>query len=161
MTGTQLMILTAGQGTYRVNANIVSPTKSRCLLGGLPVQMVSFARKPPYRTPLLINCCSYSNPFKREDRGLVTEKDGYRQQLYKHPQETKGLSKYFQPDWIDIKFLHSIKLLETHLSDKMCQAAPLYGLSKIPLSMPSYGQMFQQTQLRKSIFQCVKTEKLF
>ena len=58
-TGTYLMILTAGCATYRVNSDIISPTKSRILLGGIPVHMISFAKEPPYKTPLLIKCCSY------------------------------------------------------------------------------------------------------
>ena len=47
-----------------MNANIVDPTKSRVLLGGIPIQIISLNRKPAYQTPLLINCCTYKNPFK-------------------------------------------------------------------------------------------------
>lgn len=36
-TGTQMLLLTAGQATYRVNSAIISPTKSRLLLGGVQV----------------------------------------------------------------------------------------------------------------------------
>lgn len=63
-TGQQLLIITAGYGAYRINANVVEPTKSRVLLGGIPIQLISLNRKPAYRTPLLINCCTYANPFK-------------------------------------------------------------------------------------------------
>ena len=66
-TGTYMMILTAGCATYRVNSDIITPTKSRILLGGIPVHMVSFAKEPPYKTPLLIKCCSYQNPFQRKN----------------------------------------------------------------------------------------------
>lgn len=59
-----MLIVTAGSGAYRVNAEIVNPTKSRVLLGGIPIQIVSMSKKPPYQTPLLINCCTYQNPFK-------------------------------------------------------------------------------------------------
>ena len=34
-TGTQMLLLTAGMATYRVHAEIISPTKSRLLLGGV------------------------------------------------------------------------------------------------------------------------------
>jgi hypothetical protein len=37
ITGTQLMILTAGSGTYRINPGMESPTKDRIILGGLPI----------------------------------------------------------------------------------------------------------------------------
>ena len=36
-TGQQLIIISAGYGAYRVNADIVEPSKSRILLGGIPV----------------------------------------------------------------------------------------------------------------------------
>lgn len=42
------MIITAGYGTYRVNAEAVGPTKSRALLGGIPIQIVSLNKKPSY-----------------------------------------------------------------------------------------------------------------
>ncbi len=32
-----MLIVTAGSGAYRVNAEIVNPTKSRVLLGGIPI----------------------------------------------------------------------------------------------------------------------------
>jgi len=50
-TGTQILILTAGMATYRVNKAIIAPTKSRILLGGIQIKLISFAREPPYRTP--------------------------------------------------------------------------------------------------------------
>jgi hypothetical protein len=59
-----LLIVTAGVGTYRINANVIEPTKSRVLLGGIPIQMISLNTKPPYKTPLFVNCCTYDNPFK-------------------------------------------------------------------------------------------------
>lgn len=31
------MIISAGSGSYRVNADIVEPTKTRVLLGGIPI----------------------------------------------------------------------------------------------------------------------------
>lgn len=65
-TGTQMLILTAGMATYRVNGGIIAPTKSRMLLGGVQVRMISFAREPPYPTPLLISCCKYTNPFEKK-----------------------------------------------------------------------------------------------
>jgi len=43
MTGCSLMLLTAGAATYKVNPDIISPTKGRCILGGLPVHLISFA----------------------------------------------------------------------------------------------------------------------
>jgi len=42
-TGHQLIIVTAGQGVYRVNANMINHTKSRALLGGTPVHLVSLS----------------------------------------------------------------------------------------------------------------------
>lgn len=36
-TGINLLLLTAGQGTYRVNTEIISPTKQRVILSGLPI----------------------------------------------------------------------------------------------------------------------------
>lgn len=66
-TGTQMIILTAGMATYRVNSGIISPTKERILLGGVQVKLISFAREPPYKTPLLIKCCHYKNPFEKRD----------------------------------------------------------------------------------------------
>ena len=63
-TGQQLLIVTAGYGAYRINANVTEPTKSRVLLGGIPIQLISLNHKPPYQTPLLVNCCTYANPFK-------------------------------------------------------------------------------------------------
>jgi len=36
-TGQQLMIVTAGHGAYRVNIDIIEPTKSRIILGGIPI----------------------------------------------------------------------------------------------------------------------------
>ena len=32
-----MLVVTAGFGAYRINANIVEPTKSRVLLGGIPI----------------------------------------------------------------------------------------------------------------------------
>ena len=64
MTGVSIMILTAGCATYRVNSDIISPTKSRVILAGIPVHMISFSKEPPYQTPLLIQCCNYLNPFR-------------------------------------------------------------------------------------------------
>jgi len=52
-----MLMLTAGMATYRVNSEIIAPTKGRIILGGVPVKMISFAREPPYPTPLLIECC--------------------------------------------------------------------------------------------------------
>jgi len=52
-----LNILSAGLGTYRINTDVVEPTKQRCLLGGIVVNIISFARSPPYKTPILIKCC--------------------------------------------------------------------------------------------------------
>jgi hypothetical protein len=43
-TGISMLILTAGQGTYRVNTEIISPTKSRAILSGLPIHILSFQR---------------------------------------------------------------------------------------------------------------------
>ena len=63
MTGVSMMILTAGCATYKVNSDIISPTKSRVILSGIPVHMISFSKEPPYQTPLLIKCCEYRNPF--------------------------------------------------------------------------------------------------
>jgi len=40
------MIITGGSGQYRVNAEIVEPTKSRVLLGGVPIQIISLNKKP-------------------------------------------------------------------------------------------------------------------
>ena len=67
MTGVSIMLLTAGCATYKVNADIIAPTKSRVVLAGVPIQMISFSKEPPYQTPLLIKCCSYRNPFKTEE----------------------------------------------------------------------------------------------
>ena len=65
-TGHKLIVLTAGNGFYRVNADMISPTKSRVYLGGTPIQMVSFAPRPPFQTPLLLKCCTYKNPFETQ-----------------------------------------------------------------------------------------------
>ena len=67
-TGQHLLIVTAGCGTYRINANVIEPTKSRVVLGGIPIQLISLNHKPPYTTPLLINCCTYANPFKTKSQ---------------------------------------------------------------------------------------------
>ena len=47
-TGHQLIILSAGAGAYRVNAEMIIPTKSRALLGGTPIQIISLTMKPPF-----------------------------------------------------------------------------------------------------------------
>ena len=47
-TGCQLIILSAGSATYRVNKDIISPTKSRLLLGGTPVALICLTKEPPY-----------------------------------------------------------------------------------------------------------------
>ena len=36
-TGHSLIIVTAGTGAYRVNTEIINPTKSRVLIGGTPI----------------------------------------------------------------------------------------------------------------------------
>ena len=66
MTGVSMMILTAGCATYKVNSDIISPTKSRVILSGIPVHMISFSKEPPYQTPLLIKFCEYRNPFRSD-----------------------------------------------------------------------------------------------
>jgi hypothetical protein len=43
-TGAQLFIVSAGQGTYRINSSMLSPTKNRCILGGLPVHLICLQR---------------------------------------------------------------------------------------------------------------------
>lgn len=63
-TGHQLIALIAGTGAYKVNAEMVNPTKSRALLGGTSIQIVSLALKPPFQTPVMIRCCTYKNPFE-------------------------------------------------------------------------------------------------
>jgi hypothetical protein len=70
VTGAQLMILSAGTGTYRVVPAIANPTKDRIICGGLPVNLISFGQQPPYKTPLFVNCCSYENPFVKEEQGI-------------------------------------------------------------------------------------------
>jgi len=72
-TGQQLLIVTAGQGAYRINANVIEPTKSRVLLGGIPIQLISMKERPPYKTPLLVNCCTYANPFKNFKNMLASK----------------------------------------------------------------------------------------
>lgn len=59
-----MLIITAGHGVYRINANVIEPTKSRVVLGGIPIQLISLNQQPPFKTPLLISCCTYTNPFK-------------------------------------------------------------------------------------------------
>mmetsp|Transcript_5925 Transcript_5925/g.5346 ORF Transcript_5925/g.5346 Transcript_5925/m.5346 type:complete len:105 (-) Transcript_5925:234-548(-) len=63
MTGQQLMIISSGYGAYRVNAESIGPTKSRVILGGIPVHLICLNKRPKYKTPLLINCCDYKCPF--------------------------------------------------------------------------------------------------
>jgi hypothetical protein len=72
ITGSQLLILTAGSGSYRVNPGMVSPTKDRIILGGLPILMISFAQQPPYKTPLFISSQQYENPFSKDERDIKT-----------------------------------------------------------------------------------------
>jgi hypothetical protein len=36
-----MLIITAGHGVYRINANVIEPTKSRVVLGGIPIQLIS------------------------------------------------------------------------------------------------------------------------
>ena len=74
-TGQQLLIVTAGFGAYRINANVIEPTKSRVILGGIPIQLISMNQRPPYKTPLLVNCCTYANPFKNF-RNMLAQKLG-------------------------------------------------------------------------------------
>ena len=115
-TGIFLMVLTAGQGTYRVNTEMISPTKSRAILGGLPIHMISFQRQPPYKTPLLIKCCSYQSPFKKTDTNIITgQMKLIKKTSVAEKKPTKCKQTYSIPEWIEITYLHHIKLLETHL----------------------------------------------
>jgi len=43
-TGIHLIVITAGQGVWRINPELFKPTKSRVSLGGLPVHVVSLNR---------------------------------------------------------------------------------------------------------------------
>ena len=61
------MLLTAGSGTYKVNYEMVPPTKNRCILGGLPIHLISFGQQPPYKSPLFIGSLNYQNPFTKKD----------------------------------------------------------------------------------------------
>lgn len=45
---------------------MVTPTKSRVLLGGTLVRVICLQPRPPFLTPLLMRCCTYANPFKTE-----------------------------------------------------------------------------------------------
>ena len=94
MTGVSIMILTAGCATYRVNSDIISPTKSRVILAGIPVHMISFSKEPPYQTPLLIQCCSYLNPFRGNLKAKNTKK------LQTLEKEKTYDKKHFVLDWI-------------------------------------------------------------
>ena len=131
-TGTQLLLLTAGQATYRVNPAIISPTKSRLLLGGVQVKMISFAREPPYRTPLLIKCCVYANPFEKSSPGVQQSmsrvnllkqsiSESTSMAMVEHAQAEKQLGKpnkdqnYFWLEWMQVNFLPHLKLLDTHV----------------------------------------------
>jgi hypothetical protein len=84
-TGHQLLILIAGTGSFKINAEMLEPTKSRALLGGTPITIVSFAMRPPFQTPLMIRCCTYKNPFETHQK-LVQ----------KEVQRKKGINKFYQ-----------------------------------------------------------------
>jgi len=43
-TGKQLLIVSAGLATYRINVDILAPTKARVILGGLPIHLISLQR---------------------------------------------------------------------------------------------------------------------
>ena len=63
----QIKIDNVGDGWVdKVNQAIIAPTKSRILLGGILVKLISFAKEPPYKTPQLIECCRYTNPFEKK-----------------------------------------------------------------------------------------------
>ncbi|CDW71794.1 UNKNOWN [Stylonychia lemnae] len=152
-TGQQLMIITGGTGQYRVNADIVEPTKSRVLLGGVPIQIISLNKKPAYKTPLLINCCTYKNPFKTKTQGVLI-KNGFAggHQIIESPtsigskqfieklngsfqespqtqsKQNNNYPAYFFPYWIDIVYLYSTKLFETHFQ---CLANPFNAIYKV------------------------------
>ena len=120
------MILTAGCATYRVNADIIAPTKSRILLGGIPVHMVSFAKEPPYKTPLLMKCCSYQNPFQRNKGQNNAVLDD----------ESANDKQHFLLDWIKVSYLHHVKLLETHVPPQ--KEHHFQSISKVPLVGPQF-----------------------
>ena len=129
-TGTYLMILTAGCATYRVNSDIITPTKSRILLGGIPVHMVSFAKEPPYKTPLLIKCCSYQNPFQRKNVAQhFTSQNNF---VINENQPNDKM--HFLLDWIQVSYLHHVKLLETHVP--LQNEHHFQSISKVPLIGP-------------------------
>lgn len=96
-TGHQLVILTAGTGSYRVNADMINPTKSRALLGGTPIQIVSFQMRPPFQTPLLIRCCTYKNPFETQNKLQEKQVENRLTRLTnKGPDRTKNQSLNFE-----------------------------------------------------------------
>eukprot|EP00347_Sterkiella_histriomuscorum_P009116 403342460 len=161
-TGQQLMIISAGSGSYRVNADIVDPTKSRVLLGGIPIQIVSLCKRPNFKTPLLINCCSYQNPFKNKTQSVVMHYGnigalspmiiesptsfggrGMQERLNSSFQEQSSpmtktaqqnenmLPDYFYPYWMDIVYLCSTKLFETHLSQVTQPFNAVYKIQKL------------------------------
>ena len=109
-TGINLLILTAGQCTYRVNTDIISPTKQRVIVSGLPIQIISFQRQPPYKTPLLIKCCSYQSPFHQVNTNIKTN---MKKTPNSSPVQVKCAETYRIPDWIEVTYLPHIRLLET------------------------------------------------
>jgi len=143
------MILTAGFGAHRVNPSIVRHTKNRVLLGGVPVQMVSLNRRPPYRTPLLISCCKYKNPFVEETKDLMTQSvtsnradtdlswgdpEIQKRRLSRTPSlKPKGNRTHFYPYWMEIIYLHHSRIFESHSGGQMMkQLCPTYKINKTP-----------------------------
>ena len=112
--------MTAGYGAYRINANVIEPTKSRVLLGGIPIQLISLNHKPAYKTPLLINCCTYTNPFKTKTKN----KQGELVEIQEALSPLQGDSKvdnnshppYYYPYWLDLIYLPQTKIFEAHSS---------------------------------------------
>jgi hypothetical protein len=99
-------MVSAGLGTYRINPEVTSPTKARCIMGGLPIHLISLQREPLYETPLLVACCKYNSPFINE--ALKIDID-----LPIKPKNC-DTKQFMKPEWIEITYLPTWRILESN-----------------------------------------------
>ena len=52
--------------------------------------MISFAREPPYKTPVLLKCCRYTNPFEKKVYQSSYPMTPTKRQLYLSPYSSKN-----------------------------------------------------------------------
>lgn len=119
--------------------------------------------RPAFRTPLLINCCTYANPFKtkvQNKKGALVDLSplqatakSKQEDFNKYEDITKGAAgakcppdvknsnpPYYYPYWLELIYLPQTKLFEVHASQLSNPSSAIYRVQKIPPYLSQHSQ---------------------